>query len=432
MSSSVTRIVILGAGFGGLYTALALEKSLPDEVEVTLIDRQNFFLFTPFLTEVASSSIDTRHIVSAIRRLVRRVRFAEATVEGIDLERRRVETRLPGGEPHTFQYDHLVLALGSVTSYYGHTGIQQHAWPLKTLGDAIAVRNHLIAMLEGADVLPEGERRRLLTFVVGGGGLTGIEATGDVNDLVRKAARAYRNVRPEDIRVLVVEGGPRLAAELSPRLGEFARRALERQGVEVRLNTVISDAGEGWVRLSSGEEVHARTLLWTAGTAPNPLVRSLSLPFDHHGRVRVDGNLSVIGHDDLWALGDVAAVPDPHTGGTYAPTAQNAIRQGPSLAHNILACLTGQPLRPFTYRPIGQLAALGNRRGVGTIGPVRLSGFPAWFIWRTYYLYRLPRADKRVRVALDWTLDLIFPRDIVQLNTARTHPPDSTERTRLE
>lgn len=426
-----THVVILGAGFGGLYTALELERCLPAGMEATIIDRHNFFLFTPFLTEVAGSSIDTRHIVNPIRRLLRRVRFAEATVVAIDLDAREIETRLPDGSPHTFRYDTLILALGAVTSFYGNQGIERFSWSLKTLGDAIAIRNHVIAMLEQADVVMPEQRAPLLTFLVGGGGLTGVEAAGDLNDLVRTAATVYRNVRQEDIRVMVVEGGPRLASELTARLGEFARQALQQQGVEVILNTLIKDADQDTVRLSSGQEIASHTLVWTAGARPNPLVTSLPVERDKHGRITVNPDLSVPGWPNVWAVGDGAAVPDGK-GGVFAPTAQNAIREGPVLARNIVARAQAQPTRPFIYNPIGQLAALGHRRGVGTIGPIRLSGFPAWFVWRTYYLYRLPRAEKRIRVALDWALDLVFGRDIVQLPTARTHPPNTGERTRLE
>lgn len=417
-----TRIVILGAGFGGLYTALALDRHLPPEADVTLIDRQNFFLFTPFLTEVAGSSIDTRHIVNPIRRMVRRVQFAEATVESIDFEGRAVRTRLPDQVERVFPYDHLVLALGGITTYFGMEGVARYAWSLKTLGDAIALRNHLIAMLEQADVMPAEARGALLTLVVAGGGLTGIEAAGDLNDLVREAAQLYRSIRPEEIRVVVVEGGPRLAAELSPRLGVFARKALEQQGVEVRLDTLVREVGETQCHLANGEVIATRTVVWTAGAAPNPLSAALPLPHDARGRILVDPNLQVRGHEHLWALGDAAAVPDILSGGIFSPTAQNAIRQGAHLAANLLAVCTGRPVTPFRYRMIGQLAALGHRKGVGTIGPIKLSGFAAWFVWRTYYLYRLPRFEKRLRVALDWTLDLIFGRDIVQLSTVRTHP----------
>jgi NADH dehydrogenase len=432
MGTKTVQIVIVGAGFGGVYTGLELERRTPPNVTVTLIDRENFFLFTPFLPEVAASSIDTRHIVNPIRRLFKRVRFVEAQVESIDLDERCVYGRLPDGTKHQFSYDHLVLAPGSVTSYFGMAGVEQHAFPLKTLGDAIAIRNHVIAMLEQADVEQSAvERRALLTIVIAGGGLTGVETAGDINDFIRTTAKLYRNVHPEDIRVIVVEGGPRLAVELSPRLGELARQALIKNSVEVRLNTWVTDATDRACVLGDDSKILTRTLIWTAGVTPSPLTASLPVEHDKKGRVIVRPDLSVPNHPGVWALGDCALVPDILGGGFFASTAQNAIRQGPQVARNILAVLAGQPTTPFRYRVMGQLATLGHYKAVGVIGPVEVSGFTAWWLWRTYYLYRLPRLEKRLRVAFDWTLDLLFGRDIAQLSTARTRTLDQEQVTLL-
>jgi NADH dehydrogenase len=428
----MVHVVIVGAGFGGLYAALELEKHMLPNVIVTLINRVNFFLFTPLLAEVAGSSIDTRHIVNPIRRMFKRVRFVEAQVEEIDLAERHIVARLADGSQRTFTSDYLVLALGSVTSYFGMTGVERNALGFKSLGDAIAIRNHVIAMLERADVAESAEeRRRLLTFVVAGGGTTGIEVAGELNDLVRTAARLYRRVPVEDMRVLLVEGGPRLATELNPRLAEFVRQALEQHGVEVRLNTFVRDATERTCSLSDRTELPTSTLVWTAGVSPNPLTASLFLEHDRKGRIIVGPDLGVPGHADVWAVGDCALVPDVIKGGFFAGTAQNAVRQGKYVAHAILASPCGRPTAPFRYRVLGQLATVGHYKGVGTIGPLKVSGFPAWWLWRSYYLYRLPRLEKRLRVMFDWTLDLLFGRDIVQLSTATTKSLDEDRITLL-
>jgi NADH dehydrogenase len=421
----VTRVVIIGAGFGGVYTALELERRMPGNIIVTLIDQFNFFLFTPFLAEVAGSSIDTRHILNPIRTMFKRVRFAEAHVNRIDFAGQMVVARLPGGLEQCFSYNHLVLAVGSVTGFFGVPGAEEHAFGLKSLGDAIAIRNHVIGMLERAEVEEsKHERQCLLTFVVVGGGTTGIEIAGEINDLVRTAVRLYRRIPPEDIRVVVLEGGERLAMELSASLAQFARQVLERHGVEVRLNALVKKVTERSCCLADDTEIATQTLVWTAGVIPNPLVDSLLVGRGRKGRIVVNPDLSVPEYPGVWALGDCALVPDAATGEFFAGTAQNALREAKQAARNILATIAGYPTEPFTYKVLGQLASVGHFQGVAMLGPFKVSGFPAWWLWRSYYLYRLPRLEKRLRVMFDWTLDLIFGRDIVQLNTARTQSAD--------
>jgi NADH dehydrogenase len=408
------HVVILGGGFAGIYTARRLDRS---DLDVTLISRDNFFLFTPFLSEIATGGIDTRHSVNPIRRMFRRVRFVEANVNGVDFESRSVKATLPDGSAVTIPYDHLVITLGSAPNYFGLPGVREHSLPLKSLSDAMEIRNQVIQHLEVADVTPPDQRRDWLTFVVVGGGLAGVELAGDLNDYVKGAARAYPSIREDEIRIILAEAGPRLIPELGGGLGEFARRILIKRGVDVLLNAPAEGASGGDVAIA-GERIRTRAVLWLAGIRPDPGVHSLGLPLEK-GRIVTDQAMRVVGHANVWAAGDAARIPDGR-GGYYPPTAQHAVREGARLARNIVAVVAGQQPRPFRYRNMGMLATVGHTTGVAETFGIRISGFPAWVMWRTYYLLRLPRWEKRVRVALDWTLDLIFPRDIVQLPVSRT------------
>jgi NADH dehydrogenase len=420
-----TRIVILGGGFAGLYTALGLEKLLKREarVTVTLLNSENFFLFTPMLPETGASSIATRHIVSPLRKLLRRTRFAEVRVEAVDLKARIVSARHSlTAAPRQFAYDHLVITLGGVTNYFGIPGAEQYSVPFKTLGDAIYVRNHTIDKLEEAAVEPE-RAACLLNFVIVGGGLTGVEVAGALNDFVREAARYYPEIDPKKIRLMLIEAGPRLMPEMNEGLASFAERVLAERGVEVRTSTAVTRAYEGGFELSTGERIDTGTLIWAAGALPNPLIKSLDLPKDERGRIRVNEHLEVEGVRNLWALGDSANVPDVRTGRPHPPTAQHAVREAKTAARNIAASLGKGKPAPFDYRSMGQLALVGERTGVADVMGYQFSGFIAWFMWRTYYLARIPLLEKRLRVMMDWTLDLFFERDIVQLAVTRERRP---------
>lgn len=413
------RVVILGGGWGGMYTALTLERLLrPGEgVEVVLINRENFFLFTPMLPEVAGSAIDTAHIVNPIRRLLRRTRFVAGEVEGIALEERLVTVRLASGSAHRFAYDHLVLALGGETNFYGMQDVREQALTVKTLADAIAVRNHVIDLLEQADVEPPERRQALVTFVLAGGGLNGVEVMGALNDFVREAIRAYPRIPAGEVRMILLEAGPRLMPEVDASLAEFTRRTLERRGVEVWLNSRVEGMGEEAVQLADGRRIRTQTLIWSAGIRVNPLLAGLPVDRDRLGRVLVERTLQVAGQPRVWALGDCAHVPDPRGGkdAAYPPTAQHALREAYRLGKNLAAVLREEEPEPFRYPLRIQLATVGKRAGVASLMGLKLSGFLPWWLWRTYYLGRLPRVERRVRVMLDWTLDLFFPRDIVQL-----------------
>jgi NADH dehydrogenase len=412
-----TKILILGGGFAGLYAAIELEKGLardPD-VEVTLVNRENFFLFTPMLHEVAASDLDITHIVNPVRKLLRRVKFFDGVVDYVDLPNRRVGVS-HGREQHghELEYDHLILALGSVTNFYNLPGLAERALTMKTLGDAVTLRNRLISNLEEADFecCPR-VREPLLNLVVAGGGFAGVETVAGVNDFLREAVRFYPHLKEEMLRVVLVHPGEVILPELGEKLGRYAQKKLGLRGVEIRTNTKVATVTDREVTLSDGERIVTSTLVWTAGTSPNPLLETLPCRRER-GRLCADAFLEVEGWPGVWALGDCASVPDPATGRPYPPTAQHALRQGKVVARNIEAALRGAAKRPFAFKTIGQLAAIGRRTGVANICGVNFSGFVAWWLWRTIYLAKLPRFEKKLRVALDWTLDLLFTKDIVQ------------------
>ncbi len=417
-----TRVVILGGGFAGVSAALELQRHFPrpEDMQLTLVNRDNFFLFTPMLHEVAASDLDVTHIVSPIRKLIRRGVFFVGEVESIDLIERQVTVSHAGGRHHhVLEYDHLVLALGSVTNFRGIPGLEQRALTMKSLGDAINLRNRLIQLMEEADFeCAAGDRHELLTVLVAGGGFAGVETVAAVNDFLHEARRFYPHLAAHDIRVVLVHSGPVLLPELSPKLGTYTQRQLAKRGVEVRLNTSVTAVSDFGVQLSDGTRLRAETIVWTAGTATNPLLADLPCEKDR-GRIRVRPSLDVPKWPGVWALGDCAAIPNERDGGTHPPTAQHALREGRLLARNIAAVKRGQETRPFRFSTIGQLAAIGRRTGVANILGRNFSGFVAWWLWRTIYLAKLPRFERKVRVALDWTLDLVFSKDLVQFQTVR-------------
>jgi NADH:quinone reductase (non-electrogenic) len=416
------RIVILGGGFGGLYAALRLEKTLardPD-VEILLVNRENFFLFTPMLHEVAASDLDLTHIVNPVRKLLKRVQFFDGDVDDIDLPGRKVVVS-HGAEHHAheLEYDHLVIALGSITNFFNLPGLQERALTMKSLGDAIYLRNKLISHLEEADFeCCAHKRQALLTFVVAGGGFAGVETIASLNDFVREALRFYPNLREAMLRVVLVHPGSVILPELGEQLGAYAQQKLAARKVEIRLNTRVTGISESGVELSDGSALPTKTLVWTAGTSPNPLLEKLPCPKER-GRLLVNECLEVPEWPGVWAVGDCALVPDRRSGKFCPPTAQHALREGKVLAENLVATIRGGRKKPFEFTTIGQLATIGRRTGVANIMGVNFSGFLAWWLWRTIYLGKLPRVEKKVRVALDWTLDLLFSKELVQFVTLR-------------
>jgi len=421
-ASTPTRVVILGGGFGGLAVARELERRLPRHahVTITLVNRDNFFLFTPMLHEVAASDLDVTTIVNPLRKLLRRTSLFIGTVDGIDTTARTVTvSHAEGGHTHALRYDHLVIALGAQTNFFGIPGVAERAITMKTLGDAIELRDQLIRHLEEADFeCNVGVRRPLLTCVVAGGGFAGVETVAAVNDFLHAALPFYGNLSRHDLRVMIVHAGPSLLPELGEALGRYARERLVERGVEVVLGTRVSAIDGDVVALSDGRHVDARTLVWTAGSAANPVLADIPCTTER-GRIVVDACLRVRGLPNVWALGDCAHIPDAATGGAFPPTAQHALREGRCAARNIAAVLRGEPPAPFAFSTIGLLAAIGRRTGVADILGVKFSGFAAWWLWRTIYLAKLPRFEKKLRVALDWTLDVLFSKDLVQLGTRR-------------
>ncbi len=418
-----TRVVIVGGGFGGVYAALELQRRLRRDpsVEITIVSRDNFFLFTPMLHEVAASDLDVTHIVSPVRKLLHGAQFFDGDVTRLDLERRTVVVAHgDDGHTHDLPYDHLVIALGSVTNFFGLPGLEEHALSMKSLGDAIALRNRLIALLEEADTECCADvRERLLTCVVAGAGFAGVETIAAINDFVREALRFYPNLTEDMVRMVLAHPGDVILPELSPSLGRYAERKLAARGIEVRPRTKVDAVTADTVTLSDGTRLAAGTLIWTAGTTPSPLVAALPCVRER-ARLRVNEYLEVPGWPGVWALGDCALVPDGRTGSFHPPTAQHAIREGRCVGRNIVAALRGGRKRPFAFRTIGQLATIGRRTGVAQILGINFSGFVAWWLWRTIYLSKLPRFEKKCRVALDWTLDLVFSKDLVKFSTART------------
>ncbi len=414
------RILILGGGFAGLATARKLERLLaPGEAEITLVSRENFSLFTPMLPEIGSGNLETRHVVTPVRAQLRRTSFVLADVKNIDLEAKHVTVEHTiMGSVQTLAYDQLIIGLGSVTSTFGLPGIAERSIPYKTLEDADRVRNHVIAMLELADVtIDPAERKRHLTFVFVGGGFTGVEAAGEMADFFASTARYYPNIDQRELEIVLVEGGKKLLPDLQAGMGEYSAKALARRGVRVMTESMVAGADEVGLKIKGGETIATSTIVWSAGVKPSPVVSSLPIGTGRGGAIVVDGDLSVPKYPGVWAIGDCAAVPDPDRAGkNYPATAQHAIREGPVLAKNIVASLRNEPTTIFRYRAIGMMASLGARRGVaGLWGKYLIKGFLAWFLWRTYYLARLPGLDRQFRVGFDWALGLFFPRDIAEL-----------------
>ena len=428
-----TKILILGGGFGGLYTALELEKQIGDDtsVEITLVNRENFFLFTPMLHEVAASDLDITTIVNPIRKLLRHTNFFDGEINSIDLNNKRVTVShgIDASHGHELPYDHLVLALGSITNFYGIAGLEERALTMKSLADAVYLRNQLIEHLEESDfecstIPPE----QLLTFVVAGGGFAGVETIAAINDFLRDALQFYPHLTEAMLRIVLVEHGSMILPELGAELGQYAQQKLEERKIEFRLGTKVTGLSEHGVELSDGTTLQARTLIWTAGTAPCPILKPLACKKER-GRVAVDEYLEVPGFPGVWALGDCAFIPDKKTGAAYPPTAQHALRQGQILGRNIVAAMKGGTKKPFAFSTLGQLAAIGKRTGVAKILGFKFSGFIAWWLWRTIYLSKLPRLEKKLRVTLDWTLDLIFSKDLVQFMPLRSPTSQAVKHT---
>lgn len=418
-----TRIVILGGGFGGVYTGMSLEQQLRRDpnVEIVLVNKENYFTFQPMLAEVVSGNIGILDTVSPLHRLLPRTTLCVREIQSIDLAARTV-TLAPGFWPRSLvlEYDHLVLALGTVTDFRGIPGIHEHALPFKTLADAIHLRNHLIHVVEEATLERDPEaRRQLLTFVVAGGGFSGVEVAAEMNDFLRRVVKRYRPLTRDDIRVILVHSGERiLERELKPSLSLYAQKKLQQRGVELRLKSRLQTATPGAAVLAGGERILTKTLVSTVPSSPNPLIEQLPLPKEK-GRVLVGPHFEVEGHPGVWALGDCSAMRTADGQGFCPPTAQFATREAEAVARNIAARLHGRPPVPFAFRELGKLGSLGYRSAVAELfNRFHISGFLAWLMWRTIYWWKLPGIDRKIKVGISWFLDLLIPPETVQLRTA--------------
>lgn len=409
------RVVVLGGGFGGAFVARRMASILrKDEAEITLVARENYLFFTPFCTEIVGGAMEVRHATAPLREMMAgRAKFLEAAVTRIDLAAKSVETSVG-----PIAFDALVIALGSVTGTFNLPGIAQHAWFMRTLPEAISYRNRVIDCLEEASRMPPGPgRAALLTFAVAGAGPTGVELACDVSDFLDGILRhQYPDVGREEVKIIVVEGSERVLGSLDESLSAYAEKRMKRKKIDVRLKTRIAAYDGALVSLNDSTTIPCRTLAWTAGLAPNPVVAALDAPKDKAGRLELDEHLNLKGRPDVFALGDCASFQQD--GKTLGPEGQVAWQQAKVVAANLAASLRGRPLRRFRFKRLGRLVSLGRRYAVVEFFGMRFWGFPAWWLWRTTYLFKLPGLRNKLRVMLDWTLDLFFPRETVRIRYA--------------
>jgi NADH dehydrogenase len=403
MAQSVEErdVLIVGGGFAGGYVARLLRGR-----QATIVSPENFMLYTPLLPEAASGTLEPRHTVVPLRAMCPRADLLLARVESLDLDARTATAR-----SRTLRWHDLVIALGAVPRTLPVPGLSEHGLAFKSLADAIHLRNHVLQQLEAADgALDDDERSRLLTFVFVGAGYAGVEALAELSDLVEDALRYYPRLRSTRRRWVLVDAAPRILPEIPLPLGDYAAAELRRRGIEIHVETTLASVSAGEAVLGDGTKIPTNTLVWTAGVTPNPLLREWALPLDEKGRVEVDELLRVRGHDHVWALGDCARVPNTRSDAPDPPTCQHALRQARRLAKNLCG-----PPKPYGYRMLGQVATLGRHKGIAEVLGLRLRGFVGWWVTRSYHLYQLPLAQRKLRVVVDWTVALFFRRDIAEL-----------------
>jgi NADH dehydrogenase len=416
MSANKKQIVILGGGFGGVYTARCLERILkPGEADICLINRENYWVYQPMLPEVISGSIGLTDVVSPIRRLCPRTNLVMREVENVDLKN-KVITVSPGFRPRQkkIPYDYLVIALGEITNFYGMPGMLENAMPFRTLADAMALRNHVIHVLEEADVEEDPDlRRKLLTFVVGGGGFSGVEVIAELNNFVRSVKKHYSRLRDENVRAVLVHSRDRILPEMAEPLALFAQKILRKRGVEIILNDRLVAATSEKAILKSGLEIPCKTIISTVPSAGPPVLAKLDCPKDK-GKLSVNTGLQVQGFEgEVWALGDCAAIKTV-SGKGVPPTAQHATREATTCATNIAAAIRGGKQSLFEFEGLGTLGSLGHGSAVAQILGVKISGWLAWFLWRCIYLAKIPGLKPKVRISMDWLVHLLFPPDLAQ------------------
>ncbi len=441
------KILILGGGFAGVQVLRKIQDAFENDVsvDISLVSRDNFFLFTPMLPEISSGMIESRHIATPVRSFCKRARFYEASVESIDIQTKQVViNHLVGNHihhlhyhqadlhSHTLNYDYLILALGSETNFFGMSDVEENSFTLKSLGDAIILRNHVISMLEQADLEHDNQelRKGLMTFVIVGGGFSGVEIVGELNDFVRDSIKEfYHNIDENgDVRVILVNARDRILPEISQELGDFALQKLRKSGIEIMLKARVSGSTSNSVEFQDGTTIPCHTLIWTGGVIPSSLITDLQCEHDKDKKIIVNNYLQVHSYPGVYALGDCASIIDPHNGKPYPPTAQHAIREGKVVAKNLIFVIkSGKQISEalkdqsnmtrFDYKTKGVMAEIGKRTGVGDLLGIKVHGFIAWWIWRSYYLSNLPTFQKKLRVMVDWSIDLFFKRDITRIRT---------------
>jgi NADH dehydrogenase len=421
------NVVIAGGGFGGLYAARTLERVLPHQsARVTLVNDVNFMLYTPLLPGAAAGTLEPRHVVVPLREQLHRTDLRLGSVVGADPAAQTVQVQQPEGDVEDLRYDHLIVALGSTTRVFPIPGLAEHGIGFKTLPEAIALRNRLLRCFEIAENMEDGrERTGYLTFVFVGAGYAGVEGLAELQDFAADAIELYPRCRTTGTRFILVEAQGRIMQEIPQPLADFATRELRGRGIEVRTETTLDEVTSDSVLLSTGERVATRTVAWTAGVKAHPVVARLGLPLGAAGRIEVDSYLQVKGFDNVWAVGDAAAVPD-HTKNYQQPTpptAQHAMRQGRTAAHNVAAALgAGHRKRKFTYKTLGVFVDMGRNQAVAQTFFIRWRGLPAWFLARTYHVLLMPGNKRRARLITDWTIGLFFGRDASELGMLG-HPP---------
>jgi NADH dehydrogenase len=423
------RILIVGGGYIGTYTALGLLKRMrPDRLDLTVVAPESFMVYQPFLPEAAAGDLEPRHVVIPLRRVLRGARVVTGRLEALDVRGRLATVGPAEGDPIELRFDHAVLGLGAVSRVLPVPGLAERAVGFTTVPEAIYLRNRVLNRMDLAESTTDPEvRARALSFLFVGGGYSGVQGLAELEDLARDACRYYRTVRREDMRWVLVEAAPSILPEIGEELAGYAVERLKRRGIEVRLATRLESAEGGRMVLSDGTEFGADTLVWTAGVRANPLIGQLGLPTGDRGRLVVDRYLRVESAEGVWSAGDCAEVPDLATGGICPPTAQHALRQARRLAKNVIRALDGRALKPFRYRQLGSLVSLGKYKGVARILGTKVRGFPAWFVHRTYHVFLVPTIGRRARILSDWTLALFFRRDVVQLGSLQ-HPRDAFRR----
>jgi NADH:ubiquinone reductase (H+-translocating) len=419
------HVVIAGGGFGGFYAARTLEKVLPvQSARITLVNDVNFMLYTPLLPGAAAGTLEPRHVVVPLREELGRTDLRLGRVCSADPAQHRITIRTTEGHEEQLSYDQLVIALGSVSRSLPVPGLAEYAIGFKTLPDAVALRNHVLQTLEAAETVEDpAVRQAWLTYMFVGAGYAGLEGLAELQDFAADVIELYPRCRTQGMRWILVEAQERVMPEVQPSLAEFATRELRGRGIEIRTRTTLDEVTQTTARLSDGEVVPTRTVAWTAGVRPHPVVAELGLPLDRSGRIRTDRTMRVEGYDNVWAIGDAAAVPDPaKLENPSPPTAQHAMRQGRRVARNVAASLGTGRVRPFTYKTLGVFVDMGRGEAVASTLGIKWRGAPAWWLARTYHLAMMPGFKRKLRLLVDWNVGLLFGRDASELGNLG-HPP---------